>query len=149
MFSKFLGEMRSTAMTSFCFDIVLNSTINFAIPEFSRFSHICQLSPVNPETNLLHAILILANNPKQQLNARFFRIKNKTVLQEDCQKAFKKLNLQDFCHKCSFFNSFTQNPALNCQDSPSVTKGKGLIPEELQSWGWRPGIFMDIETVEY
>ena len=74
---------------------------------------------------------------------------NKTVLQEDCQKAFKKLNLQDFCHKCSFFNSFTQDPALNCQDSPSVTKGKGLIPEELQSWGWRPGIFMDIETVEY
>lgn len=56
-------------------------------------------------------------------------------MQDDCQKAFKKLNLQDFCYKCSFFNSFTQTPPLNCQNSPGVIKGKGLIPEELQSWG--------------
>ena len=49
--------------------------------------------------------------------------KNKIALKEDYQKAFKKLTLQDFRHKFSFFNRFTQIPnPLNGQNSLSLTK---------------------------
>ena len=84
---------------------------------------------MNPEKLVSDTILVLVNNRKQQLNARFFpKIK---LLKEDCQKALKRLNLQDFCHKFSFFNRFTQTWPFNCQNSLNVMKG--LILEEIQA----------------
>ena len=58
---------------------------------------------------------------------------NKTILKEDCQKSLKKLNLQDFCHKFFFLNSFTQILPLNYQNTLSVMKG--LLQKKIQPWG--------------
>ena len=58
---------------------------------------------------------------------------NKTILKEDCQKSLEKLNLQDFCHKFFFLNSFTQIIPLNYQNTLSVMKG--LLPKKIQAWG--------------